>query len=262
MSTPRGGRVRRVASVNLALLVALLLLVLLVAGCGRGGEPGGSQEEETEETTQQQEEEPISGTFVGDDVFVIEDNSKVDAFLALVAKEPQVGEDQPEVRAYLCDGRTINEWFDEGSVEGSEFDLTSDGGAQLLGSLKRDVDSSWISGQILLADGTVLGFGAPPATTGIGGLYDVTISGGQLSGTSDGGAQLEGRLADTLQEDGLYPASGTITPSDGQPPQDFQAFVTPDASGELRWIVLEDGRIKGGFKQGEGAGFAGQNVDI
>src|SRR3712207_9504119 len=33
----------------------------------------------------------------------------------------------------------------------------------------------WISGQISLADGTVLGFGAPPAR-GISGLYDVNVS--------------------------------------------------------------------------------------
>jgi len=158
----------------------------------------------------------------------------------------------------------INEWFSEGSVEGTEFDLTSDGGARLLGSLKRDVDSAWISGQIFLNDRTVLGFSVPPASaTGIGGLYDVIISGGELSGTSDGGAQLEGRLLDDRQqEDGLYPFSGTITPADGQPPQDLEAFATPDASGELRFIVLEDGQIKGGFKKGEGAGFVSHDVEI
>jgi hypothetical protein len=164
------------------------------------------------------------------------------------------------VRAYLSDGECINEWFDEGSAEGTEFDLTSGSGARLLGSLKRDVDSSWVSGQIFLADGTVLGFSAPPAT-GIAGLYDVTILGVELSGTSGGGGRLEGRLGDTPQENGLYPVSGTITPPDGEG-QDFQAFATPDASGELRWNVLEDGRIKGGPKRGEGAGSVQQGVGI
>jgi hypothetical protein len=238
------------------LFVLALALWLLVVGCiaQQEGEGGGGQEESAEE--------PFTGAFVGDDVFVIDDNSKAGAFLALVAKEPADDgeEDRRPVRAYLRDGESINEWFDEGSAEGTEFDLTSGSGARLLGSLKRDVDSSWVSGQIFLADGTVLGFSAPP-TTGIAGLYDVTISGVELSGTSDGGGRLEGRLGDTPQENGLYPVSGTITPPDGEG-QDFQAFATPGASGELRWNVLEDGRIKGGPKRGEGAGSVQQGVGI
>jgi hypothetical protein len=227
--------------------VLALALWLLLVGCAAQGEEGeGRGQEESAQA-------PFTGSFVGDDVFVIDDNSRVGAFLALVAQEPEEGAGQQEVRAYLCDGRSISEWFNEGSVEGVEFHLTSDGGVQLDGSLKQDVDSSWVSGTITLADGTVLGFGMPPAT-GIAGLYDVSISGGELSGTSEGGAQLEGRLGDTPQEDGLSPVVGIITPADGQP-QYFQAFATPDASGELRFIILEDRRIKGGPKKGEGEGF-------
>ncbi len=235
--------------------VVSVLVLWVVAGCA-----GQEQQQDGGQAEQSSAEEPFTGAFVGDDVFVIDDNSKAGAFLALVAEEPEDGEDQRRVRAYLCDGESTNEWFNEGSVEGVEFDLTSDSGARLLGSLKRDVDSSWVSGQLFLADGTVLGFSMPPAT-GIAGLYEVTISDGELSGTSDGGGRLEGRLGYTPQEDGLYSVSGTITPPDGEG-QNFQAFATPDASGEHRWIVLEDGRIKGGFKRGEGAGFTGQNVGI
>ena len=234
------------------IMVLALALWLLVVGCAaqqkEEEEGGGGQEESAQE--------PFTGSFVGDDIFVIDDNSRVGAFLALVAQEPEDGAGQPEVRAYLSDGRSISEWFNEGSVEGVEFDLTSDGGAHLLGSLKQDVDSSWVSGQIFLADGTVLGFSMPPAT-GIAGLYDVSISGSELSGTSEGGGQLEGWLGETPQEDGLYPVAGIITPADGYP-QGFQAFATPDVSGELRFIVLEDGRIKGGPKNGEGEGFIEQ----
>ncbi len=233
----------------LAMALALWLLVVGCAAQQKEEEGAGGQEESAQE-------ESFTGSFVGDLIEVIDDNSRVGAFLALVAQEPEDGAGQPEVRAYLSDGRSISEWFNEGSVEGVEFDLTSDGGAQLLGSLKQDVDSSWVSGQIFLADGTVLGFSAPPAT-GIAGLYDVSISGSELSGTSEGGGRLEGRLGDTPQEDGLYPVAGIITPADGFP-QDFQAFATPDASGELRFIVLEDGRIQGGPKKGEGEGFIEQ----
>ena len=242
--------VGRVTSVGLLLMLALWLVV---GGCVREEEEaeGGSQKES--------DEEPLIGNFVGE-------IPEADAFVALVAQEPGEGGDQREVRAYLCDGRSINEWFDEGSaekglVEGTELDLTSDNGAELISSLRRDVDSSWMSGNISLADGTLLPFGAPPVT-GIAGLYEVTIIGSQLSGTSHGGGQLEGRLGETLQEDDLYPLSGTVTPPDGKPPQDFQAFATPDASDELRVIVLEDGRIKGGFKRDEGAGFVGQDTTL
>ncbi len=63
------------------------------------------------------------------------------------------------------------------------------------------------------------------------------------------------------QEDELYPVSGTIAPPDGEA-QEFQAFATPDASGELRFTVLEDGRIKGGPKRGEGAGFVAQDLGL
>ena len=232
------------------IMVLALALWLLVVGCAT------QQEEEGGGDQEQSAQESFTGSFVGDLIEVIDDNSRVGAFLALVAQEPEDGAGQQEVRAYLSDGRSINEWFNEGSVEGVEFDLTSDGGARLLGSLKQDVDSSWVSGQIFLADGTVLGFSAPPAT-GIAGLYDVSIPGSELSGTSDGGGQLEGRLGETPQEDGLYPVAGIITPADGFP-QGFRAFATPDASGELRFVVLEDGRFKGGPKKGEGEGFIEQ----
>ena len=240
------------------LFAAMVAVLWVLAGCGGGGgvDGGGGgqgQQRPPEETTTPTEEGAITGQFVGE-------IPETDAFVALVARAPREGEDRGEVGAYLCDGRTINEWFNENSAEGTDLDLTSDGGARLLASLKRDVDSSWISGQIFLSDGTVLGFSAPPAT-GIAGLYDVSISGGELSGASEGGAHLEGQIFDALQQNGLYPVGGTITPPDGRP-QDFQASAAPDASGELRFVVLEDGRVKGGPKKGEGEGFVEIGVGV
>ncbi len=38
------------------------------------------------------------------------------------------------MRAYLCDGQDINEWF-WGTTEGNDLDLTSEGEAGLEGSL-------------------------------------------------------------------------------------------------------------------------------
>ncbi len=250
-------------SVSRPKFVGLFALALalwpLVLGCvAQQEEEGGGGQEESAEA-------PFTGSFVGDDISVIDDNSEVGAFLALVAQEPEEGADQQEVRAYLCDGagKSINEWFNEGSVEGTEFDLTTDSGARLVGGLKQDVDSSWVSGQIVLADGTVLGFGAPPAT-GIAGLYDVTISSdGSYSGTSERGGQLEGRVADEPQEDGSYLVTGTATLPEGEE-QEFRATVggarSVEKASELRVIFLPDGRSKGGPKGGGGEGFINQDA--
>jgi hypothetical protein len=226
-------------------LVLVTSLWLFLTGCTglQTQQEGGGQESVKEES--------LTGSFVGE---IPEANT----FVALVAQEPQEGEDQQQLRAYLCDGTSINEWFNEGSVEETEFDLTSDDGARVVGSLKRDVDSSWVSGQVFLADGTVLPFGAPPAT-GIAGLYEGRISEGELSGTSETGGRIEGQVGDEV-ENGRYPTSGIITLPEGQS-QGLEWFVTADASGELRFIVLADGRIKGGFKKGEGAGFIDTDTD-
>ena len=245
-----------------AVLVLLSVLVWLPVGCGG---QGGGQEEGTNQGTREHpgttrlgnaEERPFTGSFVGDDIFVIEDNRKVGAFLALVADEPEDGEDQLQVRAYLCDGRSTSEWFDEGPLEGTEFDLTSDGGAQLRGSLKQDANSTWVSGQIFLADGTVLGFSMPPAR-GITGLYDVNVSSdGRMRGTSQNGVWLEGTVADGTPV--------TITPPDGKAVKFGISLPTNMKEvGEYRWIVLaEDGRvrIKGNKESGRQEGFSVQAV--
>ncbi len=246
-----------------AVLMLLLALIWLPVGCG--GQGGDQEQEGADQDTREHrgttqegsaEERPFTGSFVGGDIFVIEDNRKVGAFLALVAEEPEDGEDQRQVRAYLCDGKNINEWFDEGSVEETQFDLSSDSGARLRGSLNHDVDSSWISGQISLADGTVLGFGAPPAR-GISGLYDVNVSNdGRLRGTSENGERLEGTVADGTPV--------TITPPDGKAVGFGIALPTNMREvGEYRWIVLaEDGqvRIKGNKKSGSQEGFSVRGV--
>src|SRR5215208_4532141 len=66
----------------IGLFVLALALWPVVVGCAaeQEEEGGGGQEESAEE--------PLTGAFVGDDVSVIDDNSKAGAFLALVAEEP------------------------------------------------------------------------------------------------------------------------------------------------------------------------------
>lgn len=169
-----------------------------------------------------------------------------DAFLALVAEEPKEGGSTREVRAYLCDGRNVNEWF-KGSVDGNGLGLSSDNGASLKGQLARD----GASGTIALADGTSYAFNATPVT-GIAGLYDVVQSAeGRVSGTSEGGGRLEGQIAEEPRRDGRYLVGGTITAPDGQS-RDFGSISTSREASEMRLIVLSDARVKGGSKIGTG----------
>jgi len=204
-----------------AIVPVLTLFLLVLTGCA-GQQPG--------------EEAPIAGSFVGE----VPD---ANAFVAIVADLPEGEGDERAVRAYLCDGQTVSDWF-WGSVDANnDLSLSSDGGAQLEGRLTSD----GAAGTITDPGGNSVPFEAPLAT-GIAGLYDVNIaSDGIFSGTSQIGGRLEGQLGDgnTLEEYGSYPVRGTITPAEGQP-QDFRAFTSPNTSEDHRWIVLADGRIKGG----------------
>ena len=105
-------RLRTIGGVS-ALLALLLVVVLGCQGGGGeygGGERGGSKEEGAP---------PVTGSFVG----VAPDAApQAEAFVALVASgTEEEGEAQRQVRAYMCDGQFINEWFNEGSVEGNEL---------------------------------------------------------------------------------------------------------------------------------------------
>jgi uncharacterized membrane protein YgcG len=176
-----------------------------------------------------------------------------DAFVAVVADVPEGGNER-QVKAYLCDGQSVSDWF-TGSVVGNDLSLSSDSGAQL----EAQLTSNTANGTITDPNGDPVSFEAPLAT-GIAGLYDVKlVSDGALSGTSQTGGQLEGQLGNLLEEYDTYPVSGTITPPDGQP-QDFKALTSPDTTDHHRWIVLADGQIKGG-NAGGGFEFSGFEFD-
>ena len=220
--------VRWVVSVSFSLLSAVLLL----AGCA------GQQEEKAPP--------PVAGSFVGE-------APDADAFVALVADLPEGEGDERQVRAYLCDGQTVSDWF-WGSVDGNDLSLSSDNGAQLEGQLTPDT----ATGTITDPNGDPVPFEASLAT-GIAGLYNVDLSSnGALSGTSQTGGQLEGQLGTILEENDTYPVSGTITPPDGQS-EDFRALTSPDTTDQHRWIVLADGQIKGG---NVGGGFEFEGFDF
>src|SRR5215210_44233 len=214
-------RVRWVLSASSTLLAVLWLLV----------ECGAPQEEQKEH--QQEVIRPIEGEFVGE-------VPQLDAFLALVALEPQESEEgEREVRGYLSDGRQLNQWFTT-TVSGDAFQVSSDSGMKLYANLDR-----WLTiGTIVLADGERFDFQIPQAS-GIDGVYPVIIppEGGELSSTSWSAAQLEG----TRDGEEII---GTITPPDiEEEALGFGYSVAASEEGDDRWIVVtaDDGqpRIKG-----------------
>ena len=175
---------RRVAWLTAKALVTVLTLWLLLTGCA------GQQEEESGGSQQEEEKgaPPVAGSFVGE-------TPDASAFVALVADVPEGDGDEREVKAYLCDGQTVSDWF-WGSVVGNDLSLSSDSGAQMEGQLTPDT----ASGTITDPNGDSVSFDAPLAT-GIAGLYNVSVSSdGTLSGTSQTGGQMEGQLGNIREE--------------------------------------------------------------
>jgi hypothetical protein len=214
--------VRWVLSSSLTLLPVLWLLV----GCG------APQEEQKEH--QQEVIRPIEGEFVGE-------VPQLDAFLALVALEPQESEEgEREVRGYLSDGRQLNQWFTT-TVSGDSFQVSADSGIKLYADLDR-----WLTiGTIVLASGERFDFQIPQAS-GIDGVYPLFVppERGELSSTSWNEAQLEGTRGDGEE------IIGTITPPDIEEEALGSGFsVAASEEGDDRWIVVtaDDGqpRIKG-----------------
>lgn len=241
------------------IVVSLLALSLLIAGCAQ-------------EQGEQGAEELVTGSFVG------ETSDPVTA-VAVIVGEPAEGESSREVRALIygdtdnpveTDGviTPISEWF-VGSAAGNDLDLSSEGGAQFQGELTPE----GATGTITLPDGTPVPFDAAPAT-GVAGYYDVTLTpDGQVTGTSASGARMEGQLEEErarqipgeTREHGIVPLTGTVTPPDGQP-QDFEVdFLTAPPVGEepipARFVVLNDGTIKGGARKGSGSQFTCPLID-
>ena len=249
-------RLRTIGGVSA--LLALLLLVVVLGCQGGGGEYGGGYGGGEQGGSKEEGAPPVTGSFVG----VAPDAApEEEAFVALVASgTEEEGEAQRQVRAYLCDGQSINEWFNEGSVEGNELNLRSEGGARLEGSLATEA----ASGTITLDDGESFTFTADLAT-GAAGLYDVNVSeDGDVRGTSENGGRLEGMVAHQLEEDGLYPLAGTISAADGQT-LELVAVSDDDEGGEYRWVVLSEGEVKGARKNvatGSSSGYIDSAHDL
>lgn len=116
---------RRLSVFGIALFAALGLLLWACDGAG----------------------ETVVGNFAGA-------VSGTEAFFAIAAFRPQSPD--RDVLAYICDGHELAEWF-EGSIEGNDVELMSDGGARLMAHIGEETTR----GTIILADGTELEFDAP-----------------------------------------------------------------------------------------------------
>jgi hypothetical protein len=223
-------------------LVVVLALLVVAAGCGGGG---SGQGEKAEQQPVEEQQTPVVGEFVGD-------VSDADAFFALIAEEPQET-DERNIRAYLCDGKQLTEWF-TGTASGDQVELSSENGVGLEGTL----DPEAATGTITLSDGATIGFEAPLAS-GPDGFYAVNVpaSGGSFSATSFSGALLEGTRS------GGEEVSGTITPPEGEAVE-FGVSDPNLEEGEDRWIVLsEDGqlRIKGAKRRATSSGLIDPGSD-
>jgi hypothetical protein len=220
------------------LVSALVALSLLVAGCAGGGGPQGDSP-------------PVTGNFVGE-------APDEEAFVAIVAASPDEEEGQErDVRAYLCDGESVSEWF-TGRADANELNLISEGGARLEGNLSTEAST----GTITLEDDRILTYTAELAR-GVAGLYNVTIAEeGRVRGTSETGGLLWGQLGEEQEEMGgeeeVRTIGGTFTSVEEGQEVNFEVLGREPEADEYRWIVLEDGQAKGakkGARTGSTSGF-------
>ena len=94
----------------------------------------------------------------------------------------------------------------------------------------------------------------------IGGLYEIVVSDGRVMGAAAGDRQLDGIVAGSLPDGALLIAGAVALPEGNLRP--IAVFSTPDAAGEQRWIVLDDGQVAGAAKTGRGSGFIDPTTDL
>jgi hypothetical protein len=111
----------------------------------------------------------VSGEFVGA-VPLEGGHHEEEIFVAVVAEPPAVGSAARRVRAYLCDGLGIDEWF-VSEIEGNSFTLTSDDGDAVISA---ELTNGSVTGTFALPGEAAREFEAT-RPTGKGGLYIVYI---------------------------------------------------------------------------------------
>lgn len=169
-------------------------------------------------------------------------------FVAIVADAPAPGMAERRVRAYLCDGRSIDEWF-TGEVAGDGFALTSeDDDAELMAELTAD----GVEGTFTLAGGEAIPFQAG-RPTGRGGLYNVYIRDDRSAfGASAGGNAFAMEIVDD-QAESLFLLANGETEAMAAP------VITYPTAGDVavRLIVLdgEEQHMRGSTRSKDDKGF-------
>jgi hypothetical protein len=228
----RHGEGRGAMRRRLLVLLMAAFLVFAVSACGGGGG----------------EDSLVVGEFAGE-------APSADAFIALVAGKPKDGE--REVRAYLCDGQKISEWF-TGTASANELSLSSESGAKLEAKLTTEA----ATGTITLSDGGDSFDFEVPQATGIDGYYPLNVMGGSAIGTSRRGAELMVQVGGGDQSSNFF-----ITPPGDEAKEVRFDVIVPSLKpagrdykpgvDEWHWIVLADEeqvQIKGSRK-GKEPGF-------
>jgi hypothetical protein len=209
-----GNRTRACAS-----LAAVLLLLVPVAGCG-----GDEREDE-------QADRPVEGTFVGE-------VAGTEALVAVVAAPPAQGQDARDATVYVSDGAESSADL-AGSIADNSFSAETAGA-----TAKGDVAGDAVKGTVELPGGVSGDYDARRAI-GAAGLYTLEVArDGTLSGASAAGVGL------TSKSKLRVPGAGALRFADGKRRR-FRVTAAPGGergrvrSGELRLIVLPDGRLRG-----------------
>jgi hypothetical protein len=186
-----------------------------------------------------------SGTFVG--------TTSDPSVSVVIVAAPSSGASSRSIHAYVSDGVTLSEFF-SGTASGNIFDLTNADG-----EVSGTIDSFGAAGTVTISSSS-LSFSTSRSSTGVGGLYSITVNmiGGTVSGSSADGASLTGVIGTTAIGDS-FQVAGTISPAGGGADVPFSALITQDSDGLQRWIIADDGSIRGGGSSG-GTGFVTSEV--
>lgn len=237
----------RVLTQTAALLA--LISVLLLGACG-GNDGAKAADKAKSAAPSGGSGVPVAGSFVGQ--LMPSDH----AFVAIVAAEPAAGQQEREVRAYLCDAGDLMVWF-RGMMSGNALNLTAANGTRLEATLTGGA----ATGTATLPDGRSLTLTAP-AATGVSDLYTLRVGAdGSFNGASERGGRVVGRVGSEgsgVPHDGTYAVTGTLTAADGAK-QDFTVAAgtfQPRGGPEFEGIFIVFGtgsrtHIVGGTKGGK-----------
>jgi hypothetical protein len=173
---------------------------------------------------------PTAGQHVDEFIGVVrpgEGHHADEIFVAVLIDSPIAPSTARRVRAYLCDGRQITEWY-VGETVTDDVTLDSDDGDA---RIELALSSERVSGSFQLSDGNGYEFSAT-RPTGRGGLFRIFLTEDLVGfGASERGTLLNYRI-----EDGV--ATGMFVFADGRT-DEFSVPTTDLETGHFRLLVLD-----------------------